>query len=233
MMKHAWSSYRKYAWGHNELKPTSKKGFSDSIFGRFPLQQATNLLYLLLPLLLTFHPPKKDSLTAYSEGSSCNKLPTYSTCSYLFYLYFLFHILPLKRILDQHFRKVLPPAWPANLLHLLPPSSAISFKCTIPPTSYISNTPPHLHYLTPPHFHYPTPPHLYYPTPPHLHYPTPSPLTHPISSSKMGATIVDSMDTLHLMGLSQEYNQGRYWIEHNLNFIQVCNKGFTVFGSRK
>lgn len=29
----AWTSYRTYAWGHNELKPVSKSGHSPGIFG--------------------------------------------------------------------------------------------------------------------------------------------------------------------------------------------------------
>ena len=33
MMKHSWDSYVKYAWGHNELKPISRRGHSASIFG--------------------------------------------------------------------------------------------------------------------------------------------------------------------------------------------------------
>ncbi|XP_007485336.1 mannosyl-oligosaccharide 1,2-alpha-mannosidase IB isoform X2 [Monodelphis domestica] len=33
MMKHAWSNYRKYGWGHNELKPIAMKGHSTNIFG--------------------------------------------------------------------------------------------------------------------------------------------------------------------------------------------------------
>lgn len=33
MMKHAWDSYVRYAWGANELKPISRKGHSASIFG--------------------------------------------------------------------------------------------------------------------------------------------------------------------------------------------------------
>ena len=32
-MKDAWESYRRYAWGENELRPTSKRGHSASIFG--------------------------------------------------------------------------------------------------------------------------------------------------------------------------------------------------------
>jgi hypothetical protein len=33
MMKHAWSNYEKYAWGHNELRPITHSGHSAGIFG--------------------------------------------------------------------------------------------------------------------------------------------------------------------------------------------------------
>ncbi|XP_077600373.1 mannosyl-oligosaccharide 1,2-alpha-mannosidase IA [Stigmatopora nigra] len=33
MMKHAWDSYRRYAWGSNELRPVSKQGHSSNLFG--------------------------------------------------------------------------------------------------------------------------------------------------------------------------------------------------------
>ncbi|KAJ1371869.1 hypothetical protein KIN20_033900 [Parelaphostrongylus tenuis] len=33
MTKFAWDSYRKYAWGSNELRPISKRGHSSSVFG--------------------------------------------------------------------------------------------------------------------------------------------------------------------------------------------------------
>jgi len=33
MMRHAWDSYVKYAWGKNELRPVSKRGHTASIFG--------------------------------------------------------------------------------------------------------------------------------------------------------------------------------------------------------
>lgn len=33
MMKFAWDQYSNYAWGHNELKPISRKGHSANIFG--------------------------------------------------------------------------------------------------------------------------------------------------------------------------------------------------------
>lgn len=33
MMEHAWNSYKKHAWGANELRPISKRGHSASIFG--------------------------------------------------------------------------------------------------------------------------------------------------------------------------------------------------------
>nr|CAD7394140.1 unnamed protein product [Timema cristinae] len=37
MMKHAWGSYVRYAWGKNELRPISKRGHSASIFGSMSL----------------------------------------------------------------------------------------------------------------------------------------------------------------------------------------------------
>uniref|UniRef100_A0A182W4P8 alpha-1,2-Mannosidase n=1 Tax=Anopheles minimus TaxID=112268 RepID=A0A182W4P8_9DIPT len=37
MMIHAWSNYKLYAWGKNELRPLSKRGHSNSIFGSFDL----------------------------------------------------------------------------------------------------------------------------------------------------------------------------------------------------
>lgn len=38
-----------------------------------------------------------------------------------------------------------------------------------------------------------------------------------------GATIVDALDTLYIMGLTEEYDAGRLWIRDNLNFSEyVC-----------
>jgi mannosyl-oligosaccharide alpha-1,2-mannosidase len=37
MMQHAWSNYKLYAWGKNELKPISKRAHTGSIFGAFDL----------------------------------------------------------------------------------------------------------------------------------------------------------------------------------------------------
>lgn len=34
----------------------------------------------------------------------------------------------------------------------------------------------------------------------------------------MGATIVDAIDTLHIMGLTEEYQKARDWIATSLNF---------------
>ena len=33
MMKHAWDGYSRYGWGKNEVRPSSKRGHSASIFG--------------------------------------------------------------------------------------------------------------------------------------------------------------------------------------------------------
>jgi mannosyl-oligosaccharide alpha-1,2-mannosidase len=34
MMELAWSGYKKFAWGQNELKPIARSGHSPGIFGR-------------------------------------------------------------------------------------------------------------------------------------------------------------------------------------------------------
>ncbi len=39
--------------------------------------------------------------------------------------------------------------------------------------------------------------------------------------SKIGATIVDSLDTLYIMGLHDEYQRARDWVAHELNFDTV------------
>lgn len=40
-------------------------------------------------------------------------------------------------------------------------------------------------------------------------------------ATKMGATIVDALDTLYVMGMHEEFKQGRDWIDKNLNFTVV------------
>ena len=40
-------------------------------------------------------------------------------------------------------------------------------------------------------------------------------------NTKVGATIVDSLDTLFLMGLMDEFNQGKEWVQNSLNIDQV------------
>ena len=36
-------------------------------------------------------------------------------------------------------------------------------------------------------------------------------------ATKLGATIVDGLDTMYLMGFEEEYQRGREWILNNLN----------------
>ncbi|VDL79419.1 unnamed protein product [Nippostrongylus brasiliensis] len=45
----------------------------------------------------------------------------------------------------------------------------------------------------------------------------------------MGATIVDSIDTLWIMGLKEEYGQARDWIKHNLDFSKTAKGDLSVF----
>ncbi|XP_068609582.1 mannosyl-oligosaccharide 1,2-alpha-mannosidase IA [Brachionichthys hirsutus] len=50
MMKHAWGSYRRYAWGSNELKPISKQGHSSNLFGSIKgatIVDALDTLYIM------------------------------------------------------------------------------------------------------------------------------------------------------------------------------------------
>ena len=47
-------------------------------------------------------------------------------------------------------------------------------------------------------------------------------------SAQMGATIVDAMDTLYIMGLSEEFARGREWIEQSLDFNHVVRYFYTL-----
>ncbi|KAJ4933209.1 hypothetical protein JOQ06_030044 [Pogonophryne albipinna] len=38
------------------------------------------------------------------------------------------------------------------------------------------------------------------------------------SNSQLGATIVDALDSLYIMGLHDEFKDGQEWIEQNLDF---------------
>jgi len=40
-------------------------------------------------------------------------------------------------------------------------------------------------------------------------------------SASMGATIVDAMDTLYIMGMMEEYEKGKEWIEDSLDFSKM------------
>ena len=42
-------------------------------------------------------------------------------------------------------------------------------------------------------------------------------------SGNFGATIVDGLDTLYIMGMMDEFNQGRKWVQENLNLTGVVN----------
>ena len=39
--------------------------------------------------------------------------------------------------------------------------------------------------------------------------------------TRLGATLVDSLDTLYIAGLYDEFNQGRDWVKDNFNIDQV------------
>lgn len=42
--------------------------------------------------------------------------------------------------------------------------------------------------------------------------------------AKLGATIVDAIDTLYIMGLHDEYKQARNWIEKDLDFDNIVRR---------
>lgn len=47
---------------------------------------------------------------------------------------------------------------------------------------------------------------------------------------ELGATIVDSMDTLYIMGLEEEYQEGRKWISERFSFQNiVCRAPDGIF----
>lgn len=43
-------------------------------------------------------------------------------------------------------------------------------------------------------------------------------------NTKLGATIVDSLDTLYLMGLKEEFDKARNWIHLSLDLSRVCDQ---------
>jgi len=45
-------------------------------------------------------------------------------------------------------------------------------------------------------------------------------------SGKFGATIVDGLDTLYIMGFMDEFNQGKEWIKNNLNLSGAVSLSF-------
>ena len=47
---------------------------------------------------------------------------------------------------------------------------------------------------------------------------------------KFGATIVDALDTLYIMGLTKEFEDGRDWVAQNFSFENVVsNCNFSCF----
>ena len=40
-------------------------------------------------------------------------------------------------------------------------------------------------------------------------------------NTRLGATIVDSLDTLYIMGLTDQFNQAKEWVKNSLNLDQV------------
>lgn len=54
------------------------------------------------------------------------------------------------------------------------------------------------------------------------------PVSHsPNTWFNLGLTIIDSLDTIWIMGLQEEYNEARQWVEHGLNIAQ--NRDVNLF----
>lgn len=41
-------------------------------------------------------------------------------------------------------------------------------------------------------------------------------------NTKMGVTLVDSLDTLYISGLRNEFNQAKKWVEEKFHIDEVC-----------
>lgn len=48
-------------------------------------------------------------------------------------------------------------------------------------------------------------------------------------SGNLGATIVDGLDTLYIMGLDEEFQRGREWVQDHLNLTGVVRNFLSVY----
>ena len=48
----------------------------------------------------------------------------------------------------------------------------------------------------------------------------------PLFVSSMGATIVDSLDTLYIMGMTEEFEKAKKWVESNLDMSKMVSNGY-------
>lgn len=48
---------------------------------------------------------------------------------------------------------------------------------------------------------------------------------------ELGATIVDGLDTLYIMDLKQEYQEGRDWVEQKFSFKNLVSKSIRFYDS--
>lgn len=50
-----------------------------------------------------------------------------------------------------------------------------------------------------------------------------------VTGGLRGASIVDSLDTLYIMGLGEEYQEAKEWVENNLNLNVVSGSFFPYY----
>ena len=48
-------------------------------------------------------------------------------------------------------------------------------------------------------------------------------------SSPMGATVVDALDTLYIMGMTEEFERGKKWVMENLDMTAGKNLAIVVW----
>ena len=59
---------------------------------------------------------------------------------------------------------------------------------------------------------------------------TKQPYSHGVfQNHSFGATIVDALDTLYVMGLKKEFEEGRNWVAQNFSFENIVSKFFYCY----
>ncbi|KAK1797502.1 hypothetical protein P4O66_000760 [Electrophorus voltai] len=232
MMKHAWDSYRQYGWGHNELKPIAKKGHSTNIFGeclasagsrpvgcsgctpvdlcgvRYGGGAFVGRLVIWGALsALPLHPQAWAAPSGARAGAAApliNFLALPGASPSVSELLLGFGTLSSEKR-EQQKEGNCDIALPADP-HALPPPRHCqrTTQTKVPAGGQCQRTPQSAREL--------------YVMPCTDLVAVVKVLGDHGGNSQMGATIVDALDTLYIMGLHDEFKDGQEWIEQNLDF---------------